>query len=236
MTSALAAVAAGLGTILVFVLAERIHARWTVPWTNPVGLTVATWVALVAAAGLPLSAYETGTDPLVWALRPAVVALGWVMCRQRRALGRWAAPLLGGVTIGTAFSLVTTPLVARWAGAGPELQAALALKSVSSAVGVDLAGRVGADAALTVPLIIAAGIVGAAFGPAVLRRTLRSSDEAVGIAVGTASHGIGTAAVASKRRELPTALAGLAMGASAIATGALAPFAFALLGLGGGPG
>ncbi|MEX2501328.1 MAG: LrgB family protein, partial [Trueperaceae bacterium] len=199
-----------LGTIITFVLAERLHAFWPVPWTNPVGLTVAAWVAGVAVTGLTLSDYQAGTQPLVWILRPAVVALGWVMYRQRRALGRWAVPLLGGVVLGTAVSLVVTPLLARWLGAGPELQAALALKSVTSAVGVDLAGRVGADAALTVPLIIVTGILGAAFGPLLLRRGLGSGTEAVGIAVGTASHGIGTAAVAAEGRALPTALAGLA--------------------------
>jgi putative effector of murein hydrolase len=47
--------------------------------------------------------------------------------------------------------------------------------------------------------------------------------------VGTNSHGIGTAAVAQREGELPAALSGLAMAASAVVTGLLAPLAFAWL-------
>jgi putative effector of murein hydrolase len=189
-------------------------------------------VALVALGALPLDAYRRGAAPLVWALRPAVVALGWLLYRQRAELRRWALPLAGGVVAGSAVSLVVTPLLARWLDAPPLLQTALALKSVTSAVAVDLAARVGADAALTVPFVIVTGILGAAFGPPLLRRVLPGSPPARGLAVGTNSHGIGTAAVAEREEgELPAALAGLAMAGSAVATGLLAPFAFALLGL-----
>lgn len=217
-------------TVAAFVLAERIDRRVRSPWTNPVGITVLALVGCVAAGLIPLPEYERGTAPLVAALRPAVVALGWLAYRQRDTLRRWAAPVLIGSLVGSAVSLLATPLLARWAGAGSELQTALALKSVTSAVAVDLAGRVGADASLSVPFIILTGIFGAAFGPPLLRR-LGLSEEAEGIAVGVNSHGIGTAAEAADGREAGAALSGLAMALTALVSGALAPLAFALLGL-----
>ena len=218
-------------TVGVYLLTVRLDARVRRPWTNPVGLTVAALVVLVALGALPLEAYRRGSAPLVWALRPAVVALGWLLYRQRAELQRWALPLAGGVLAGSAVSLVVTPLLARWLDAPPALQAALALKSVTSAVGVDLAARLGADASLTVPFVIVTGILGAAFGPPLLRWVLPGSPPARGLAVGTNSHGIGTAAVAQREGELPAALSGLAMAASAVVTGLLAPLAFAWLGL-----
>lgn len=226
----LLALSALVATLATYALADRLDARVRRPWTNPVALTVVVLIMVVGAGAIPLPAYREGTEPLVWMLRPAVVALGWLMHRQRATLRRYAWPLLGGSLAGAGVSLSVTPLVARGLGADPALQAALALKSVTSAVGVDLAQRVGADAALTVPLVILTGIVGAVIGPPLLR-ALRFGSQAVGIAVGTNSHGIGTAALAGRESEATTALSGLAMATTAVASGLLAPLAFALLGL-----
>lgn len=228
----MAAALALLLTIGVYLLAERIDVRARVPWTNPVGVTVLVLVMIVALSPLRLETYERGTAVLTWLLRPAVVALGWLMYRQREHLRRWTWPLLAGTVVGSAVSLVATPLAARALGADATLQRALALKSVTSAVGVDLAGRLGADAALTVPLIIATGIFGAAFGPWWLRALRYRSPETIGVAVGTNSHGIGTAAIAAREGQLATSLSGLAMGLTAVVTALLGPWALALLGLG----
>lgn len=217
-------------TLAVFIAADRLDRRVRSPWTNPVGLTVAAAIVLVASGVVPWPDYQRGTSPLVAALRPAVVALGWLAYRQRATLRRWLGPLLVGSTVGSATSLIVTPLLARAAGADPVLQTALALKSVTSAVGVDLAARVGAEPALTVPLVILTGIVGAVAGPPLLRR-LGVAEEAEGVAIGANSHGIGTAALASDGREAGAALSGLAMAVTAVVSGVLAPVAFALLGL-----
>lgn len=226
-----AAAAALVVTVAAFVLARRLDRRVRRPWTNPVGLAVAALIGVVASGAIDLDAYRAGTEPLVLALRPAVVALGWLVYRQRDELRRWAAPLLVGSAVGSAVSLIATPWIARAAGAGPELQAALALKSVTSAVGVDLATRLGVDAALTVPFVILTGILGAAIGPTLLRRVLGSGPAAIGVAVGCASHGIGTAAVAEREGTLATALSGLAMALTAVLSGAMAPLALRLAGL-----
>jgi len=146
-----AAVLALAVTLAVYALADRLDARVRRPWTNPVALTVAAMIVVVGSGTIPLPAYREGTEPLVWALRPAVVALGWLMHRQRATLRRYAWPLLGGATLGGAVSLIVTPAIARALGADPTLQAALALKSVTSAVGVDLAQRVGPPSAWTWP-------------------------------------------------------------------------------------
>lgn len=232
MTPYLAPALALLLTAAIYLLAERLDARARIPWTNPVGISVILLVIVVAASPLRLEAYERGTTVLVWLLRPAVVALGWLMYRQREDLRRWAVPLSIGTVVGSFVSLITTPLAARALGADETLQRALALKSVTSAVGVDLAGRLGADAALTVPLIIATGIFGAAFGPWWLRLLRFRRSETIGVAVGTNSHGIGTAAVAAHEGPSATALSGLAMGLTAVVTALLGPWALALLGLG----
>lgn len=225
----MSAAGALLLTLGVFALAQRLARRAPSPWTHPVGVSVLVLVLVVRVSPLELAAYERGTAPLVWLLRPAVVALGWSVYRERERLAQWAAPLLRGVVAGTIVSLVATPLLAAALGAEERLQRALALKSVTSAVAVDLAPRLGVEAALAVPLIILTGILGAAFGRPLLRALGIRSALPTGVALGTTSHGIGTAALA--RHDLgATAAAALAMGTAALVTALLAPPVWWLLG------
>ncbi|HGY09927.1 MAG TPA: LrgB family protein [Oceanithermus profundus] len=219
-----------VATVVVFLLAERLYRRFPHPLANPVGLAVAALVLALKFGGFSLERYQLETRPLVWMLKPAVVALGWVAWRERGRLGgRWL-PFLGGLLAGTTTSLLLTPLLARALGAGPELQKALALKSITSAVAVDLAPRLGVSAELAVPLIILAGILGAALGPAALDRIGARDPVVRGTALGTASHGIGTAR-AAEEGPLALATSGLAMAAAGLLTALLAPLVFWLLGL-----
>jgi len=219
-----------VATVLVYLLAARLYRRWPGPFTNPVGLTELALILLLKGTGYPLERYQTETWPLVALLKPAVVALGWVAWRERARLAGRLLPFGLGLFAGSAASLVLTPLLARALGAGPELQKALVLKSVTSAVAVDLAPRLGVNAELAVPLIIAAGILGAALGPWWLDRLGVRDPLARGTALGTASHGIGTAR-AAEEGALALAAAGLAMAAAGLVTALLAPPVLRLLGL-----
>lgn len=217
-------------TLAAFAAATALHALVRHPLTNPVGLAVAAIVVLVLAGGTDLDAYRRGNAALVWLLRPTVVALGWLLYRERRWLARHAAAVLAAVLAGSLTSLLVTPLLARALGAGPELQRALALKSVTSPIAAGIAPRLGVDADLAVALIIATGIYGAVVGVATLRRLGVRDPFLTGLALGTNSHGIGTARAVALGGAAGAA-GGLAMVLMGVATALLAPWALALLGL-----
>jgi putative effector of murein hydrolase len=118
--------------------------------------------------------------------------------------------------IGTAIGL-------GWAlGASSETLLSLAPKSVTAPVAMGITEQLGGLPSLTAVLVILTGILGAVIGPLVLN-LLRIRDwRARGLALGTASHGIGTAR-ALQVNELAGAFSGLAMGLNALATAILLP-------------
>jgi putative effector of murein hydrolase len=88
--------------------------------------------------------------------------------------------------------------------------------------------QLGGLPSLTAVLVILTGIFGAMLGPPLLD-LLRVRDwSARGLAMGTASHGIGTAR-ALQVNELAGAFSGLAMGLNALATAVLLPLLWRLL-------
>ncbi|MEO1001455.1 MAG: LrgB family protein, partial [Pseudomonadota bacterium] len=78
-------------------------------------------------------------------------------------------------------------------------------------------------------VVILTGILGAALGPWLLARAGVRGEVAAGVALGTASHGIGTGR-ALQRSEVAGAFAGLAMGLNALATALLLPLLWRLVG------
>ena len=70
-------------------------------------------------------------------------------------------------------------------------------------------------------MVILAGVFGASFGPALLRLTGVKEDRAVGAAVGSASHGIGTASLV-RHSEMQATVSSWAMAAAGVFTSLLA--------------
>ena len=88
--------------------------------------------------------------------------------------------------------------------------------------------QLGGLPSLTAVLVILTGITGAMLGPVILKLLKVRDRSALGMALGTASHGIGTAR-ALQESELTGAFSGLAMGLNALATAILLPLLWKLL-------
>ncbi len=124
-------------------------------------------------------------------------------------------------------SAVSAVAIAWLLGAQAISIVSLAPKSVTAPVAMGIAEQLGGLPSLTAVIVILTGIVGAMLGPLVLN-WLGIRDWSVrGLAIGTASHGIGTAR-AMQVNEVAGAFSGLAMGLNAVATAILLPILWKL--------
>lgn len=103
----------------------------------------------------------------------------------------------------------------------------MAPKSATSPVAIALARSTGGEPSLAAVFAILAGILGAVAGPALLRLVRVRDPRAEGLAVGVASHGIGSSRMV---HEGPTqgAFAGLGLALSAVITSVVVPILVAV--------
>jgi len=104
----------------------------------------------------------------------------------------------------------------------------LAPKSVTAGIAVGISEQIGGLQTLTIVLVIMTGITGAVLGPIIARLARIDDPRVVGLTMGIASHGIGTAR-ALQINEVAGAFSGLGMGLNGVLTAILLPLIFRLL-------
>jgi putative effector of murein hydrolase len=106
--------------------------------------------------------------------------------------------------------------------------ASIAIKSVTAPIAVELAPIVHGDPTLAAGFVIATGMIGVMLGPWLMNLIGIRAPLARGLALGTISHGQGTAQ-ALHEGELQGAVAGIAMGLAAVLTSFAGPPALSLV-------
>lgn len=198
------------------------------PLLNPVLGAVLLLVAMLLLTDTDYGTYFEGAQFVHFLLGPATVALAVPLYRQWHTVRRSAVAILASLIAGSLTAIVTAVATAWFFGGSLPILASLAPKSVTAPVAMAIAEELGGLPSLTAVLVIMTGIIGAMFGPGVLNLIGVKDWRARGLAMGTASHGIGTAR-ALQVNETAGAFSGLAMGLNALATALLLPVIWGIL-------
>ncbi|MEO6352262.1 MAG: LrgB family protein [Burkholderiaceae bacterium] len=217
-------------TLLAYQIAVAIYARTRFnPLANPVAIAVALIVLVLSLTGTSYKTYFDGAQFVHFLLGPVTVALAIPLYQQIAKLKRdWFAFLVGAV-VGSAAAIATAMAVAKWLGASPATILSIAPKSVTMAIAMGVAEKIGGLPSLTAVLVMVTGVLGAVMARGVLKLMKITDDSTCGFALGVTAHGIGTAR-AFQVSEQMGAFAGLAMGLSGLLTALLLPLALKLLG------
>ncbi|WP_299302788.1 LrgB family protein [uncultured Brachybacterium sp.] len=162
---------------------------------SPVLVTTAIVATVLLITGLPYAVYLEQVSLLTMLLGPATVALALPLLRNGRALTSSAPAVTAALVAGGVLSIAITVGVLTLFGAGDDVLLAALPRSVTSPVGLSIAESLQASVPLAVVLTMVSGVLGAAFGPALLTLARVRDERARGFAVGLTSHGIGTSRV-----------------------------------------
>ncbi|HET8655446.1 MAG TPA: LrgB family protein [Longimicrobiaceae bacterium] len=215
-------------TIAVFAAAQRLYRRSRILLLNPVLVAIVVLIVALRALGVDYEAYDRGGRVLSYFLGPAVVALGVPLAAQWEEIRRRARSILVSIAAGSVTGVLAAAGTAALLGASPSIVRTMAPRSVTTPIAMGVAAKVGGIPSLTAVIVVATGVLGAVIGPTLLRAIGVRSRTALGLALGSASHGIGTAR-ALEEGEVEGATAGLAIGLMGVATAILAPILLRLL-------
>jgi len=210
-------------TVCFFVLARWLYRRMGKrSWMNPVLLSVLGLVAVLVLTDTPYSVYFEGAQFVHFMLGPATVALAIPLYRQWSSLKRHPVALTVSLITGSLTAVLSAIFIAKLGGVGDQALISIAPKSVTTPVAMGISETLGGLPSLTAVVVILTGIVGASLGPWVLDTLKITNPMAKGLAMGTASHGIGTGR-AIYMGDIAAAFSGLAMGLNGLATTILLP-------------
>lgn len=206
-------------SVLAYAAALALHRRWRA--MPPIVIASLALIVYLLLVHEPFTVYNRGGEWLTWWLGPATVALAVPMYRNglalRASLPRLALIVFAGALVG----MITAGGVAWLFGAPVAVVMSAVPKSVTTPIAVEVSQQLKGIPQITVGMVIATGVLGASIGPLFLRIVGVRDNRAIGAAIGTASHGIGTASLI-RRSEIQATVSSWAMAAAGVFTSLLA--------------
>lgn len=209
-------------TVAIYLLAQKIHRKLNRVFTTPILLTILILILLLYISGLEFEVYHSGGKFISFFLGPSVVALGVLFHEQYDQIKNNLSSFLIAVIVGGISSILSVLLVLFFFKAPDYLLCSLAPKSVTTPIAIEIAKSISGTPAITAGVVIVVGILGNAFGVCWLRFFGIKSKVAIGVALGTASHGIGTAR-ALEENKLAGVYSALAFCINGVFTAILVP-------------
>ena len=215
-------------SVAAYALGILIKKKFKLAIFNPLFLSIIFIIVFLLAGDIEYANYEKSANLLSYLLTPATVCLAVPLYRQIEVLKKNKLVVLLGLGSGVVSSLATVFILSILLGFSNEMFVTLLPKSVTTAIGMEVASELGGDSTIAAAVIIVTGIVGN-MSADIICRVFRIKDPvAIGLAVGCSSHAVGTAR-ALEMGEVQGAMSSLAVAVSGIMTVILAPLFSMLL-------
>lgn len=209
-------------TMGAFALGTWVHKKTGWAICNPLLLGSVFIIIFLSLVQIPFEAYRQSTGFLNYLLLPATVSLAIPLYEQWQTLKKNAVAVLCGIAAGSVTSMVCIIAMGWLLKLDPALTASMMPKSVTTAIGVEVAAELGGLGSLAGAVIVLTGIVGNLSAVTLCRVCKLRDPVARGVAIGTGSHAVGTSR-ALQMGSVEGAVSGLAIGVAGILTAVLCP-------------
>lgn len=184
---------------------------------NPLLLSVVFVIAFLSLFQIDYDSYLNSAEYLSYLLTPATVSLAIPLYKQLETLKKNVAAIAAGIGAGVLTSLSSVLLMSRAFRLSHEEYVTLLPKSITTAIGMGVSEELGGCVTITVAMIIVTGILGNMTAEFLCRICRLRSVVSRGLAIGAASHAIGTAK-AMEMGEEEGAMSSLAIVMSGLCT------------------
>lgn len=189
---------------------------------NPLLIAIVLVIFCLYVFEIDYESYQNSAKYLSYLLTPATVCLAIPLYRQASLLRKNYKAILGGIITGTLVSLCSVFALAVLFKMNYEQYVTLLPKSITTAIGMGVVEELGGYTTITVIVIVVTGVVGNILAEWVCKVFHINHPIAKGIAIGTASHAVGTTK-AMEMGKVEGAMSSLAIVIAGITTVLLAP-------------
>ncbi|WP_319507441.1 LrgB family protein [uncultured Methanolobus sp.] len=219
----------GIGiSLLTFYAGGLLYKKTGSPLMNPLVLSMLIIIVLLLSFHISFEDYNRGGQFISFFLGPATVILAVPLYKKISLLKENVVPILAGISIGSAAGIASIIVMCKMFGFDELISISMIPKSVTTPIGIEISNQLGGLPSITVAAIVFTGIAGVLLGPMVCKLFKIDNKVAIGVAIGTSSHALGTTK-AVELGETEGAMSGLAIGIAGLVTVFLAPVLAKLL-------
>lgn len=204
-------------TLLCYEIGLLIKKKWNVALANPLLIAVVLIICFLLVFKVDYETYENGAKYVSFFLTPATVSLAVPLYRRLELLKRYPKAIFLGIASGVLTAMVSIFVMSLGFGLDHAQYVTLLPKSVTTAIALGISEKMGGIAGLTVVSLSITGIMGNVAAETVCRIFKIEEPIARGLAIGTASHAVGTAK-AMEMGEIEGAMSSLSIVVAGIMT------------------
>lgn len=211
-----------LFTLIVYVAAYQIHRILKLSFINPFLIAVILAISFLLIFGISYEDYMVGGEVIKFFLGPVTILLAVPLYKQYTVIKKNFLFFMIGTLFGTLVSFILVVLFSFLFGITPILAISSLPKSITAPMALEVSQLIGGDVSLTMMMVTFTGLTGAAFGKLIIKVMKVKNPLAIGLALGSITHVIGTS-VAVEIGEEEGAISSAAIGITGITTVLLLP-------------
>lgn len=215
-------------SLLAYKIGFEIQKKYKKVFLNPLLIAIVIVIAFLLITGITYETYQYGAKYLSYFLTPVTVCLAVPLYKQMETLKKNMAAILISIAIGCITHAGVLIAITAMFKMDKQLLMSVMSKSVTTAIALGVTGEISGIQGITVIGVMVAGISGAVVGPSLLKVFHITEPVAQGLAMGSASHAIGTSK-AIELGEIQAAMSSLAIVVTGILTVVIVPWLVSLL-------
>ena len=176
-----------------FLLGRALQKRIKHPLCNPLLIAIVLVILFLLVFHVDYESYQRSARYLSYFLTPATVCLAIPLYEQFELLKKNLRAVLAGIGSGVLASLCSVLALSLLFRLDHASYVTFLPKSITTAIGMGVSEELGGYVSITVAVIILTGILGNMFAESACRLFRITEPIARGVAIGSASHALGTA-------------------------------------------
>ena len=197
-------------SLLAYEIGLAAQRKWKLAALNPLLISIILVIIFLVVFHVDYDSYNSSAQYLSYLLTPATVCLAIPLYLQLDLLKKNIGAILIGVLSGVLASLGSVLAMAVLFGLDHKQYVTMLPKSITTAIGMGVSEELGGYVTITVAVIIITGVLGNMTAEFICKMFRIKSPISRGLAIGTASHAVGTAR-AMELGEIEGAMSSLAI-------------------------